>query len=357
MSVYYFDISGDKIYQIAAATSINKGNGYTVPSVDPNNLDQVLDKPMILWPPLYSVILAPIATITENPAIASFILDIAVNVFFLLLIIQICDILGFPFWLKILTLLFKATEINEVVVASTPTDYLALDLWLAAILAAVIYLKRGGTIAAIFFIILNALAPWLRYASIPVVIVLPAVVIISGLWRKDRGVVRVGLVAGIIAIASTGVLLFYNDVRSGAFFFVLETTSGFYPENLLYTPAIFWTSIFNTSFVLTQASIHSGIYYGTLNDTLKLTSFLALIILAIYVIKRTNWKTFRQAPNHFFFLATSLSLATIGSLAWLGITRSRNYLVDRYWTYIEDHRYMLIITTTIFFFLLHEFIL
>jgi hypothetical protein len=357
MSLYYFDISGDKIYQIAAAVSINKGDGYTVPSVNPNNLDQVLNKPMILWPPLYSVILAPVITLTENPAMASFVLDIAANIFFLLLIVQICSILGFPMWLKILTLLYKATEINEVVVASTPTDYLALDLWLASILAAVWYLKRCGNMAAIIFIILNALTPWLRYASIPVVVVLPAVVIISGLWKKDQRIIRTGLIAGIVAIASMGLLLFYNQYRSGSFFFVLETTRGFYPGNLLYMPAIAWTSIVNTSFILTQASIHSGIYYGTLNDILKTTSLLALIVLAIYVVKRTSWKSFRQVPNYFFFLTTSLSLATIGSLAWLSITRSRNYLVDRLWTYIEDHRYMLIITTTIFFYLLYEFIL
>jgi hypothetical protein len=356
MSICYFDISGDKIYQTAAAQSLVNGKGYTVPSVDPLDLDRVTDKPMILWPPMYSVLLAGLMKLDIQTSTASFILDSINNIIFLILIYQICVLLNFPFWLSMLVLLFKATEINEIITSSTATDYMGLNLWLAAIITAIGFLKKPLFTTAAIFIVLNALTPWLRYANIPLVLVLPFVVLIAGIWKKHRSTIQISLVAGITALASTAFLLYYNHSRSGTFFYVLETTKGFFPENLLHLPPIVWTSIINVNFPLTQISLRTGIYYGDLNIALKITSAMLLIVLFVYVLRSTNWKMIRERPNYFFLLAGVLSVGTLGSLALLSITRGRNYQVDRLWTYIEDNRYMVIVTTTLMFYLLYEFI-
>jgi hypothetical protein len=356
MSLYYFDISGDKIYQTAAAKSITLGNGYTIPSVNPLNLDQVLNKPMILWPPLYSIMLAPLMELTGETSTASFILDSLTNIVFLVLIYQVCLLLNFPFWLSLLVLVFRATEINEIITASTATDYMALNFWLAAIITAVRFLKKPQWITALIFILLNALAPWLRYASIPLVLVLPLMIFIVGMWKNEKRYRKMAMISGIAAIASTVLLLFYNYSRSGNFFYVLETKKGFFPENLLYLPPIAWTSIVNVNFPLTQISLRTGIFYGDLNIGLKLTSALILILLFYYVLKNANWKSVKENPNYFFILVSALAIANIGSLALLSITRSRNYQIDRFWTYIEDHRYMLVVTTALMFYLVHEFV-
>jgi hypothetical protein len=355
MSLYYFDISGDKIYQTAAAKSITMGNGYTIPSVNPLNLDQVLDKPMILWPPLYSIMLVPLMELTGETSTASFILDSLTNIVFLILIYQVCLLLNFPFWLSMLVLVFRATEINEIITASTATDYMALNFWLAAIITAVNFLKKPQWITALIFILLNALAPWLRYASIPIVLVLPLTIFMIGVWKNENYYRKMAIISGIAAITSTVLLLFYNYSRSGTFFYVLETKKGFFPENLLYLPPIAWTSIINVNFPLTQISLRTGIFYGDLNIGLKLTSALILILLLYYILKNTNWKLIKATPNYFFILASALAITNIGSLALLSITRSRNYQIDRFWTYIEDHRYMLIVTTALMFYLIHEF--
>jgi hypothetical protein len=356
MSMYYFDISGDKIYQTAAAQSLVSGKGYTVPSVDPLDLDRVIDKPMILWPPLYSVLLAGLMKLDISTIMASFLLDSINNIIFLILIYRICVLLNFPFWLSMLVILFKATEINEIITSSTATDYMGLNLWLATIITAMSYLEKPKFRTAAIFILLNALSPWLRYASIPLVLVLPFVMLIAGTWKKNRYTIQLSMVSGITAVVSTALLLYYNHSRSGAFFYVLETTKGFFPENLLHLPPIVWTSIINVNFPLTQISLRTGIYYGDLNIALKITSALLLLALLVYVLRSSNWKQIRTNPNYFFLLAVTLSVATLVSLALLSITRGRNYQVDRFWTYMEDNRYMILVTTTLMFYLIYEFI-
>lgn len=359
MGLYYFDISGDKIYQTAAAMQISQGKGYTVPVADPSNLDVSYYKAMILWPPFYSASLATLITITGDIPVSSFILDSINNIIFLALVYWICTLLNFPFLLSMLILLFKATEINDTVFASTPTDYMALNCWLATIAFGVKYLTAKKNIDLVAFIVLNVLAPWIRYSSIPIVLVLPVLLILMGAWKGEKAWMKGGAIGSLIAIAGTLVLLYFNFNRSGNFFYVLETTKGFYPENILHLPPVLWMSMVNINFPLTQLSLRTDIPYGTWSNWLKISNALLIFILLWYILKSVKWSHLKQKNDtvtYFFILAAALTLGTLGSLTWLSITRSRNFQVDQFWTYIEEHRYLLIVTITLMYYFIIEFI-
>jgi hypothetical protein len=289
IGLHYFDISGDKIYQTAAAWQISQGKGYTVPVADPLNLDSSYEKAMILWPPVYSASLAMLITITGDVPLSSFILDSINSIIFLALVFWICTLLNFPFLLSLLILLFKATEINDTIFASTATDYMALNFWLATIIYCMKYLatKKRNHLAA--FIILNALAPWIRYSSIPIVLVLPVLLVIMGAWKREKDWMKSGVAATLVAIASTSLLLYFNFSRSGNFFYVLETTKGFYPENLIHLPPVIWMSMVNINFPLTQISLRTDIHYGTLTNWLKISNAALIILLLWYITKTVKW--------------------------------------------------------------------
>lgn len=359
MTLHYFDISGDKIYQAAAAHNIANGNGYTVPLASPDDLSRTVQEPMILWPPAYSVIVSGIIKLTGSVTHAVFLMDLLNGAVFILLVYGICLALQFPAWLSILIVLFKGTEINDVIYASTATDYMSLNVCLLSIILLIRYIRLRESSMFWLFVFVNLLNPWIRYASIPLVIVLPLALAIVGLSLKDKQLQRQGLTALIGGLAGTAFLLLFNHVRSGQLFYVLESTPGFYPANLLHLPPVAWMSMLNINFVLTQLSLLTGVDYAILNNWLRISNFLLLGIVTVRIVaifrQRNREKSFGSAAI-FFFTAGLLALGTLASLALLSITRHRRFQLDQFWTYIEEQRYMLPVTVFLMFYFVYEFV-
>ncbi|HLO80138.1 MAG TPA: hypothetical protein VK166_04230 [Chitinophagaceae bacterium] len=357
MMVHYFDISGDKIYQSAAALNISEGKGYTVPVVDPSNLNSFYNKHMSLWPAAYSYMMAPIISITGDPAFSCFLTDLLNNAIFLLAIYWAVSLLNFPFPLRILILLFKATEINNAVQASVATDYMAINIWLFTILSATQFITRGGKNMQYLFLFCSVICPWIRYSNLPIFFIIPALMIVVGRYQHNRIVFRTGILSMLLSALSIAALLYFNYSNSGAFFYVLETQRGFYPGNLVYLPPIVWMSFININFLLTQLSLHSGFSYPFLYQLLQVTGLVLLVLILVLVLRKFRFHALRKldTPTCFFLLAGSLSLGTIGSLALLTITRSRRYNIDQYWTYIEEHRYLMIVTISLMLYIIFRF--
>lgn len=360
MIMHYTDIGGDKIYQAAAAVHLAKGKGYTVEVRDPSNPTLSYNKPMMLWPPVYAALLAPLIQAGIAPATATVILDVINGAFFLLLIYWATSLLNFPFLLKMLVLLFKATEINDAIFTLPPTDYLSLNIWLLAILCSVQFLTRGKPFFIWIFILCNALSPWIRYSNIPIILFLPCTFIFLG-WRlREKNWIRTGALSLLISGLSVATLLYYNYSRTGSYFYVLETTPGIFPGNLKYLPPLIWMSLININFPLTQLSLKTDLSYAFFMNWLKLTNVFLLITLFYHALRTVSVPAIivqKSAAGYFFILSGVLSAATVLYLALLSITRSRNFRIDEHWTYIEEHRYMLLVTVTIMLYLIHEFLL
>ncbi len=359
MILHYTDIGGDKIYQTAAAANMALGKAYTVKVTDPTNLDREYNKAISLWPPGYSAVLATLIKPGISPATGTVILDILNGAIFLLLIYWSTILLNFPFGLQMLVLLFKGTEINDAIFTLPPTDYMSLNLWLMAILCAVRFLGTGGALFMWGFILSQAMAPWIRYSNIPLVVVLPGLLIFLGILQGRKNWTRCGLIALAFSVISVFTLLYYNQSRTGAFFYVLETTKGLFLNNLYYLPPLVWMSLININFPLTQLTLHSSFSYAFFMNFLKVSNLILMFILLVYLLRTTRFpKVLKHytVRSYFFLLSAILSLATLLSLAYLSITRSRNFQIDQHWTYIEEHRYMLLVTVTLMLFFIHEFV-
>ena len=65
--VYYYEVvSSDKLLHVAAANSIATGRGYSFPLVELSNPDSTLLRPVVEWPPLYSILLVPFLKLTGS---------------------------------------------------------------------------------------------------------------------------------------------------------------------------------------------------------------------------------------------------------------------------------------------------
>jgi hypothetical protein len=64
----YFDrnITSDRFLQLALGYSIKEGKGYTIPVINATNTSVIEQKRLTFFPPLYSLVAAPILAITHN---------------------------------------------------------------------------------------------------------------------------------------------------------------------------------------------------------------------------------------------------------------------------------------------------
>jgi hypothetical protein len=357
MTIHFFNISGDKILQVAAASQIAKGRGYTIPTMDGIKPAQ---QPLILWPPAYSVILVPLIQVTNDITLSALIIDLAIAIGFILILYHILRRMEFPPLITALVLLFQSTQIHEAIADSASSDMLSLDLWLLAILSLVSYLHSRKLQALLLFILFNSVQPWVRYANIPLVIILPLALIAFGIWQKDNGHKKAGLAALSLSIIATAFLLFFNYTRSGQLFFVLAAEKGFFPSNIVHLTPLTLMSMLNIDFLLTQLNLRTGIPYPILYTFARATNFLLLGILGIYCIKlfsRRKIKGIGSSNAELILAGTALiSIAAFSILSLLSITRNRNFNINECWTFIEEQRYMLPITFTIMLFLLYHFL-
>jgi hypothetical protein len=190
------------------------------------------------------------------------------------------------------------------------------------------------------------------------VIILPVALIWLGRRQHQKEWPKTGTAALLISALSTALLLYYNHSRTGTYFYVLETTRGLFPGNLKYLPPLVWMSMVNINFPLTQLSLKTDFSYAFFMNWLKLTNVFLMVALVYYLLKTfriQNLPNKRSAPGYFFTLSGILSAGTVASLALLSITRSRTFRIDEQWTYIEEHRYMLLVTVTIMLFLVYDF--
>lgn len=337
---FYALVDGDKGLQALAAISITNGNGYTIPEFDLLT-NQVKYLPLVEWPPLYSLLLAPLLVITgNNVEISCYLLDVMAGITLLIFLLLLLRKMGFPAWLQALFLVFEAAELNATALISFPTDTWAT----AAVFAAVYFLLRAiekpGPGRFLIFALINVLPFYFRYMYLPVVLILPALYA----WQYFHQIQfrRYIVITGLITIGGVLLLLFFNWYVSSEAIFLVTTNRGFYPETLKTLVPVFWASFINIDFYCMQVSLHTPLSYKVFHDLLKVTGTLVLLLLIIQYVRHFKILTRSAVRIHQFFLyAGALSLFIIIFLVILSLTHSPYsvYHAGDFWTYVMEERY------------------
>ncbi len=142
---FYFNqvVGSDSFLQLAAASEINKGHGYSIPITPIHNLSAVDHQLLLNWPPLYSYLSAPFLAFTNNNYEQAGMIIIVIFAFFhqliwLLLLMK----LQFPKWIIAIMLLLLGVAIPDYMVLSQPADMPAVTFWLAAFYYCCCYLSK-----------------------------------------------------------------------------------------------------------------------------------------------------------------------------------------------------------------------
>lgn len=340
LQLYFFDISGDRSFQLVAVKSFIEGHGFSILEVLPGNLDKQLYAPVVGWPPGYSIFLLPFYfACGKNVFAAAIFFEIVSAAAFVLVTRKILQLLNVSLWFVNIYTLISGFFIYDFAAASG-SDFCTLIFFLLGIYCALLFLKKekspafGIVVAAMLF--LSALT---RYMYAPVILLAALYLLYAGYLQNDKRIIRGGFYCLVILIFLLGCLFLYQYQVTGATTHIIETKKGFFPANLLRTNAFLFTPFVDIQFLCSSLSIFFGWDYSKQVELIWLLHLLPLIILfgacVAFLIKKA--KTKRNLTDHYLHLGIISSLCIVTVLAFLSL---RNAAVsDPFWTFVQEPRY------------------
>jgi len=337
--LFFFNIRVDRNYQLLATQNFVHGKGISTAAVNPADLSNIIYTPLIKWPPGYSLLLSPFYSFFDNNyLLSSFLLDIIFAIVLIFVCRSILKLLNTP-----LHLINCYTIVSSFFIYYfyfiTSSDAIASTLFVVALYYLLRFLKSQfiWQKAVLLISVLLVACVSMKYLFIPIAYVVPVFLIFKGRLLKNKIYLKTGL-SIFISISMTLLSIFlYQKAISGAYSYVSDASSGFFPENLLETYPVIPGSIIKPDTIdLVFPFIHEYL--------LPIYQFLYLLILVVIVYAFYSFYKKKDFNNYikidFFSVSFAVLLATQIFLAVLSLTiASAEDLPGNWWTFIEEPRY------------------
>lgn len=342
----------DKAIQIGASSALISGRGLETFQADSADLSRPIRKPVVGWPPGYSLFLAPLLWVTDDIWWSAIVIDwTSVIIFFAswFLVLKsldgLIDTRG-----QILILLYWAFVYPPLMSAASSSDKLALALFSASLSASLWLMKRRGspillgTISALFAGAAAAVrfSYWPLLAVTPIALSFCAVTLNRRLWRA-------ALSNTIIAACSIGAIAIYQHRASGHTTYLSEH----YPKEVR---GLYWDHLLHfTPFPTSALGLNGSWSFAA--DLLHLPGFIrvtgpwvaSVIMLFVFGVHAAFYlkpSEIVELPkvNHqtatFFLVSGILSIfLTVIMLSYLSVRTPYQTMNGALWTYVEEDRY------------------
>jgi hypothetical protein len=341
----FLKIGPDKSGLILMTRNWLSGHGLTINAADAANLGQITYEHFYRWPPAYNVILAPVLwLLKDDHMMATFLVDITINILFFIYLRKLLLLVGFPVWLTNCFLIFQALSIQPYFVASNPTDFIGMAFLTMSIYHIVRVTKARsfsgmhGWAAGIFL----AAAALTRYHYIPVSLVLALLLLWQGYFHKYAGWKNRGVLVCALVPVIIGSILLLQKLSSGAFVDMVSPAAGFFPSNLLLMHPYIVGSFINLNFYAMQLSQALQTGYSLWTDLARIiTIVLSVALLVIYAqwLLR-NRKKINSSSENFWLFGGMACLLSVGVLVGLSLFRSKDMGPPLFnWTFVMEQRY------------------
>lgn len=339
--VYFYNIGVDVSFQLMGTQNFLDGHGISLAHSLPSDLSQTLYSPLIKWPPGYSILVAPLLAVFGNYIVAGLVLDIVFAVVLIFTCRGILKLLLLPVYLRNLFTLLTGFFIYFFYF-NPSSDSIAITFFVLGIYYCLRLFtwdnkKDRNTLLMIAMLFLSAFT---KYLFMPLIMIVPALLWLTGRVNHDRQIKKLGGISFIVLVCLVGSVLLYQKVISGSATYISSTGRGFYPGNLAeaypFFPATFIKPDTITS-LLPGAAFEKSVIIAF--------QFMYLVTLAMalfFFTKRLMKKGFKtQSPFQFFAILSSfVCLAIIAELGILSLFVEKEEIFSwRYWTYIEEARY------------------
>ena len=348
LQLYFFDVSGDRSFQLAATKSFVEGHGFSLPQVLPNDLHKKVYLPLVGWPPGYSIFLSPLYFVfNRNIVAAAIAFEVFTSILFVFFSAKLLQLLNLPSWLVALYTLTLGFFIYDFASASS-TDFQSLTFFLIGIYYSMLFIKKekpplfGSAIAIILF--LPALT---RYMYASAVLIPPLYLLWTGYVEKNKRLIRGSFYCFVTLISLLTCLFVYQHYYTGSAVYLGSPHRGFYPSHLLRIHPFLFSPFLNIQIFCTGLHSLFGFDYVKEVDIIRyihLIPFVAtLFSAAIYFVHNLNNK--KILSEHFVYIGLLSCFNIIFLLIFLSVTNAPEHKVSNFiWTYVEEPRYYAFVT-------------
>ncbi|MEO7534685.1 MAG: hypothetical protein ABIU30_12590 [Ferruginibacter sp.] len=330
------EFHSDKSRQLHGAYELLNGKGVSFESYDLTTLQPQV-QPIIDWPPAYSYAIAAISYVTGlNVYKASVVLDVICLTALWVIFFWLTSLLNFTLLQRtLLFLLFSVAKTLFIKLYSG--DLLATTLFMFSTTVSLFIIQKKAVNRAPKFAVALLFASvflmiFLKYSFWPVCFAI-GLSIVSYSHFSAKKLYRIGFYLLLLCLVSIGVLILYNQFRSGLSSGMENRhpnkKSHLYFENLLLFDPFIVNGFFYLDVFYTRFNYHLTYFIS------QISSALILIWAAVHIVKRIRDK---QA-DYFSHLVLITSFSLLGFLTALSVYYPKDAYGSFEWTYVTEYRY------------------
>jgi hypothetical protein len=299
-----------------------------------------------IFPPGLSLTIIPFLKIfggDEHKAIMTF--DILVSILFVVAIRILGKKAGLPGWINnIVTLMAGCIQyIFFSSWSSTDAISLCFVLFSLALTIDIINKKENvGLLKTIGCGFLFSLPFFFRYMYLPIAILLPSLIILSGLLQKNKKVRVAGLKILGVSVLFLVVLILFSLSTSGNALFVYDFGRGVFIKQLSKWYPFLPASFINLDFAAQLSERISGLPYSRFMLFMEILNPLLLVLLIILLSRYlSNHRKDQTYSTHFLFIVIGsfISITILVLLAYLTLTYKAIDWGLLKWTHSQHARY------------------
>jgi hypothetical protein len=283
----------DCSFSVAAARNLSEGHGYSIQMASTKDYSKSYYDPLNKWPPGYSLLLILMKSITGTDWIhAIYILNGIALSALVLVYRKILFQLEFPVWI-IHIAIFCFGFVPHAFTTYGYTDFMALLFYLCAISLLTSYVRseRPSAYLVLLAALCLAFTIYLKYLYIGLAFIPLAVLGYIGFLER-RKEFKITAVLGLVVVFILSFVLFtYQYIHSGQAAYIKPTTTGFFPEQLIYLASVVPSSLINIHFYSVQIGKFAGLSYQHAKIIWSVINLFCLIWLG-YI----SWIIFKKKP-------------------------------------------------------------
>ena len=337
-------IGRDKIIQLHIAENILSGKGVGLLKYSTENINNPVFVPHVEFAPGYSFVMAPLIKIFNQniyAAVAAF--DVLVCFALLFVLRRICRLQDLPLYLiNIFTLLFGCFQyiFFRLSPPSDAVSILFIFSGISFILNMIRQDKQNSLLKLVVLSFVFFLPAFFRYMYLPVSIVLPAFIILIGYKRKNKLLIKQGMVLTIITFILLSGFLLLLTLYTGNPLPQYPVERGLFISNLAHWYPFVPASFINIDFAAQRLSQFTSLSYTKIFFLFEILNIAVFVTLIIGLSKKIKTVLHVASGSGVFLLSgIIISIVALFTLAYSSLTYSNQIEPSVFWTYVQEQRY------------------
>lgn len=360
----YSLIGTDTKMQLTYAQNLLAGEGMGVTKYFTHDLNTPIFDTHQWFPPGFSLSIIPFLKLSGGDEFkAVFIFDILTAILFVIVVRWLGKKAGLPARLNNIVTLIAGCSQYIFFMDWASTDVISLCFLLFAFGETIGIISKKENIKLLRTIscgFLFCLPFFFRYMYLPIAVLLPLLILLYGIFSKNKDLRAAGSKLLVSAISFLALLFLFNLMTAGNALYIHNVGRGFYMNQLVDFYPFLPASFSNLDFAAQLIERFSGIEYSRGMFWFKIINVLLFTFLLISLLRYVGLhKKNLPFTSHFVFIVTgsAISITIILLLAYLSLTYKELTWGLTTWTHVQDARYfsfIYIFILLLFFISLHH---